>query len=306
MDKPSSDSLVADAAVVGGGPAGLSAALWLARFMRTVVLIDSGDPRNWPTRGVNGFLGRPHIKPAELRGLGRDEVRRYPHAKLVDDTVMDVRRVNDDCFHLHLEHGPMVEARRVVLAYGLRDVWPDVKGLGNCYGETAHVCPDCDGYEARGRPVVVIGDGRRAAGMALKLTAWTRDVTICTNGEPADLDSEAEHKLKINDIRVVETRTAELRKHELELADGSVLPCEHVFFSLGQMPADDLGAQLGCKRDERGQIMTDEHRHTSVRNVWAAGDIVPGPQLAIGAAADGAVAALSIHQSLVPEERTLD
>lgn len=301
-----------DVAIVGGGPAGLSAALWLGRYLRTVVLVDSGDPRNWQTRGVNGFLGHPHIRPGELRGLGRDEARKYDSVKLIDDCVSTVRKIDDDCFHLDLHSGAdRIAARRLVLAYGLRDVWPDVEGLERCYGESVHVCPDCDGYEARDSKNVVIGSGRRAAGMALKLTTWTEDVTICTNGVPAQINAAAAEKLAALGIRVVETPLVRLveRKGELrslELGDGSRIGCEHIFFSLGQVPADDLAHSLGCQRDEHDQIVVDNHRHTSVRNVWAAGDLVPGPQMAVAAAADGAIAALSVHKSLVPRSRRLD
>lgn len=300
-----------DAAIVGGGPAGLSAALWLGRYLRTVVLIDSGDPRNWETRGVNGYLGVPHVKPAELRGKGRDEVRRYSeHATLLDDEVLRAHRVNDDCFHLDLKGGDRIEARRLVLAYGLRDMWPDVPGLERVYGETAHVCPDCDGYEVRGCRTIVIGTGKRIAGMALKLTTWTEHITICSNGLPAEIPIDAAQKLAALGIGVVETKIACLKDKKgevraLEMANGSQLRCDRIFFSLGQTPADDLGFQLGCERDDHEQIVVDRHRHTSVRNVWAAGDIIPGPQLAVCAAADGATAALSVHRSLVPPDRCL-
>lgn len=299
-----------DIAIIGGGPAGLSATLWLARYLHDVVLVDSGDPRNWETRGVNGFLGLPHIRPAELRGRGREEIRKYPQAELCDDCVMSVEKVSDECFRLTLREAPPFEARRLLLAYGLRDDWPAVEGLERAYGGTAHVCPDCDGYEARDSKVVVIGNGRRGAGMALNLTTWTQHVMLCTNGEPADLDDDIRRKLDALRIPVVETKLVRLRERKgslrsLEMADGTAIGCEHIFFSLGQRPADDLAHHLGCERDDHDQIVVDQHRHTSVRNVWAAGDLIPGPQLAVAAASDGAIAALSIHKSLVPDARKL-
>src|SRR5262245_66426977 len=110
-----------DVAIVGGGPAGLAAGLWSARYMHSAVVIDSGDPRNWETRGINGYLGLASITPAELRGTGRDECRKYG-ATLTDGVVLTVER-HDDGFSLAIEGGGRVEARRVLLAYGLRDVW---------------------------------------------------------------------------------------------------------------------------------------------------------------------------------------
>ena len=298
-----------DVAIIGGGPAGLSGAIWLARYLHRIVLIDSGDPRNWETRGVNGFLGQPHIRPAELRRLGREECRRYGVA-LIDGCVDRIVKQHDDRFELELESAERYTAQRLLLAFGIRDVWPDVPGLNRVYGETAHVCPDCDGYESRDAHVVVVGSGRRAVGMALNLTTWTRKLAVCTNGAPPDMDDGLRAKLEtlaipLHTERIMRVRESDAELQEIELANGVRIRCERLFFSIAQHPADDLGAQLGCARDEDGQIIIDRHGHTSVYNVFAAGDIVPGPQLAIAAAAEAAVAALAIHKSLVPDERKL-
>ena len=324
-----------DVAIVGGGPAGLTAALWLGRYLHRVVVIDSGDPRNWETRGINGFPGHPGITPAELRGKTRAECRDYD-VELVDGFVAKVRRRHDG-FEVHYD--PMVEtkavthqrgsgaprtpsdnatrpetrvlyAARVLLAFGLRDEWPKVPGLRQVYGSAAHVCPDCDGFDTRDRKVVVLASGRKAAGMALNLTTWTSDIVICTNGRDPDLDADSCAKLDALNIPVLSARIERVvpqgdRIYSLELEGGMHLDCDHLFFALSQRPADDLGAQLDCARDDDGQIVVDEHHHTSVHNVWAAGDITPGPQLAVVASANGAVAALSIHKSLVPDERKL-
>jgi thioredoxin reductase len=300
-----------DVAIVGGGPAGLSASIWLARYLHRVVLVDSGDPRNWETRGVNGFLGHPAIKPAELRGLGRDEARQLG-VTLLDAECETVDQRADDTFVLGLRDGTVLRAQRLLLAIGLRDVWPDIPGLEHVYGMNAHVCPDCDGYDCSGRKVVVIGKGRKAVGMALNLTTWTSDIIICTNGEPADLDlAEYCEKLDALNIPVLESRIVCVRHsgsrvHSLDFENGMALDTDKVFFAIGQYPADDLGAQLQCDRDEGGHIIVDDAHHTSVVNCYAAGDIVPGPQLAIAAAAAGAIASLAIHKSLVPDKRKLE
>ena len=298
-----------DVAIVGGGAAGLCAAIWLARYRHSVVLVDSGDPRNWETRGINGFLGLPGVRPAELRGRGRDECRKYG-VTLVDTLVLQALRRDEERFELKLEGGRSVEGRRLLLAIGLRDVWPDVPGLEHVYGDRAHVCPDCDGYEATGKKTVVIGKGRRAVGMALNLTTWTRDLTVCTNGKDPDLDAFLSGKLEALGIPIVPERITGIQFRDgamrsLAFEGRDPMGCEKIFFSIAQYPADDLAVKLGCELDEQGHVVVDRAYHTSVRNVWAAGDIVPGPQLAIAGAADGAIAALAIHKSLVPEERRL-
>ena len=296
-----------DVAIVGGGPAGLTAALFLARYLHTVVLIDSRDPRNWEARGIHGYLGLHGITPPELRERGRKEAARYG-AEFVDGCVSTVQREEEDRFITSLENGRTFTSRRLMLAIGIKDVWPAIPGLDQCYGQTVHHCPDCDGYEARDRRTVVIASGRSAVGMALSLTTWTRDIVICTNGKPAGIEPRERTKLDALRIPVLEQPVRHIEAdgpevRALALADGTQLECDRIFFSIGHYPADDLGVQLGCKRDDEGLIVVDDKCHTSVRNVFAAGDITPGPHLAIAAAGGGAIAALAIHASLVPPGR---
>lgn len=305
------DSEQYDVAIIGGGPAGLSAALWLARYLYRVILIDSGDPRNWETRGVNGFLGLPQIRPSDLRGIGREEAREHS-VNLVDAVCERVACYDEEHFQLLLADGRAIDARRLLLAIGLKDVWPDVPGLERVYGANAHVCPDCDGWDCAKKKVVVIGKGRKAVGMALSLTTWTDQIIICTNGAPADLDlPEYCTKLDALNIPVLESKISCVKHNgaelqSIEFTDGLQLDVDKIFFAIGQYPADDLGAQLGLERDDDGHIIVDEQYLTSLRNCYAAGDIIPGPQLAIAGAGDGAIAALAIHKSLVPASRKLE
>jgi len=298
-----------DVVVVGGGPAGLCASLWLARYLHEVVVIDSGDPRNWETRGINGFLGHQGIRSPELRKIGRAECAEYgvDFVRGIVDTALNE---TGELFAVQLRDGTEIESRRILLAIGIKDVWPAIPGLGDCYGETVHVCPDCDGYETRDKNTVVIGKGRKAVGMALALATWTKQLVICTDGAPPDMDQHLLDQLKALNIPVldqpitcVKSENKEIRG--LELEGGMSLDCERLYFAIGQYPADDLGAQLGCKRDPMGRLVIDDRNHTSVKNVYAAGDIAPGPQMAIVAAASGAVAAIAIHASLVPQSRKL-
>ena len=298
-----------DVAVVGGGPAGLCAGLWLARYLHKVVVVDSGDPRNWETRGINGYLGHQGIRSPELRKLGRAECENFG-VEFVDGIVDQATNEAGELFEVSLQGGATIESRRILLAIGIKDVWPDIPGLDRCYGETVHVCPDCDGYETKGKKTVVVGKGRKAVGLALALTTWTRQIVICTNGEEVDMTQPLLDRLKPLNIPVLEapitcvvSKSSEITG--LELEGGMALDCERLYFAIGQYPADDLGAQLGCKRDDLGRLVIDDRNHTSIKHVYAAGDIAPGPQMAIGAAASGAVAAMAIHASLVPETSKL-
>lgn len=298
-----------DVAVIGGGPAGLAAGLWLARYLHKVVVVDSGDPRNWETRGINGYLGHQGIRSPELRAIGRKECESFG-VRFVNGVVDEALNETGELFAVQLRDGRCIEARRILLAIGIKDVWPDIPGLERCYGETVHVCPDCDGYETRDMKTVVVGKGRKAVGMALALMTWTRAIVICTDGEQPDMDEELLNQLKVLNVPVLDapiecvvSEAGEIR--HIDLKGGMSLDCQRLYFAIGQYPADDLGAQLGCKRDEMGRLVIDDRNHTSVRNVFAAGDIAPGPQMALVAAASGAIAAMAIHSSLVPDARKL-
>jgi len=273
------------------------------------VVVDSGDPRNWETRGINGFLGHQGIRSPDLRAIGRAEAAKYG-VEFVGGIVDTAVNETGELFAICLRDGTTIEAQRILLAIGIKDYWPPIPGLENCYGETVHVCPDCDGYETGDKKTVVVGSGRKAVGMALALTTWTSQIVICTNGEPADIKQELLDQLKALNIPVLDqpiicvlSQESEIRG--IELSGGMSLDCERLYFALGQYPADDLGAQLGCTRDPMGRLVIDDRNHTSVKNVYAAGDIAPGPQVAIFAAASGAVAAMAIHHSLLPESRKL-
>jgi len=145
-----------DVAIVGGGPAGLSAAIWLARYLHKVVLVDSGDPRNWETRAINGYLGHLGIRSPELRAIGREEGAKFG-VDYVGGIVDEAINETGELFSIRLREGTVIEAHRILLAIGIKDVWPDIPGLERCYGETIHVCPDCDGYETRDKKTVVVG-----------------------------------------------------------------------------------------------------------------------------------------------------
>ena len=297
---------VYDVAIVGGGPAGLTAAMWLGRYLRSVVLVDSGDPRNWQTRGINGYLGLPGVTPAALRGAGRDEARRWG-AELVDGCVESITRVSDEHFRLALESGGTLESRRLLLAFGVKDIWPDIPGLERIYGATAYHCPDCDGHETRGKKTVVVGAGRNAVGLALALATWTRELVICTNGHDPELTDALLTQLDALNIPVLTGNVKRALHNEralqaLELEDGMMLDCERLFFSIGRYAADDLAQRLGCARNDEGCVTVDEHFHTSVPHVYAAGDLVPGTQIALAAAAGGAKAAIALHHSLLAPE----
>jgi thioredoxin reductase len=295
-----------DAIIVGGGPAGLTCAIFLGRYQRRVLLIDSGKPRNYAARAVHGFLGMHGIDPLELRARGRAEAE-AAGVELCECTAEKVEGVGD-IFEVHTSAGTFC-ARRVVLAYGVRDVLPDIPHVEEFYGGSVFHCPDCDGYEVRGKRIGVIGWGKKVVGLSLKLLQWTDTLTIFTHGHAREFSNEETSKLLAEQINVKEERIVELLGEEgiaraAVLESGERIETDAFFFNCGVERSCILAENLGCDvESETPNIVVDETRQTTVEGVYAVGDLVPGAQLAITSAADGAIAAIAINKSLLPPSR---
>jgi thioredoxin reductase len=307
---------VYDCIVVGAGPAGLSAALFLARYRRRILTFHNSSPRNLYSHGVHGFLGHHGITPEELLARGRDEVMK--HGGLVaEGCVTKVEKVEEELFRVttgdEAEAVETFQARRILLATGLRDLTPDCPGFRDFYGTTVFHCPDCDGFEVTGKRVAVLGSGRETVGFTLNLLTWTDKLTLITDGHGEELTEEHRAKLAEFEIAVTDRRVTGLygdaEAHKVGRVcfdEGEALETDALFFNLGTIPASNLHEMLGCKLDEEcGLVWVDEEQQTSVAGVYAAGDITPRSQLAVVAAAEGAMAAIHIHKSLIPEERRI-
>lgn len=296
-----------DAVVVGGGAAGLAAALWIARYRRSVVVLDSEEHRNDRVETSHGYLGRDPQRPADLLARGRDELLAYPNAALRFARVTGVERADDGLFRVAVDDGgPRVLAHRVLLATGVVDVKPDIAGMDVHYGASVFHCPACDGYEARDRHVVALGWSEHLAGFAATLLNWACSVTVVTGGEDWRADSACRALLDRHGITVLEERVAELvgergDLRSVRLADGRELPCSLVLFSVAHQPRVDLAVSLGCDLDGEGYVVVDERGETTVPGVYAAGDLVPGLQLTQVAAAKGTVAGVGLATSMFGE-----
>ena len=304
-----------DCIVVGAGPAGLSAALLLARYRRRVLTFHNSSPRNLYSHGVHGFLGHDGILPSELLARGRDEVTKYA-GLVIEGCVTQAERIGDELFRVTTGDGQTVtqtfESRRLLLATGLRDLTPDCPGFRDFYGTSVFHCPDCDGFEVTGKRVAVFGRGKMTAGFTLDLLTWTNKLTLITGGDAGDMTDEHRAKLAHFDIPITDQSIAKLEGNtdtnqieRVRFEDGEALECDALFFNLGTEPASDLHTMLGCKLDEEcGLVWVNvEDQQTSVEGVYAAGDLTPRSQLAIVAAAEGAMAAIHIHKSLIPESQ---
>jgi thioredoxin reductase len=296
-------SEILDVVIVGGGPAGLSAALVLGRCLRKVLVCDAGNPRNAPARIFNGYLSRDGSTPAEFLQICRDQLRRYETVELRNVKVVNAER-SDRRFTVVLETGERIDSRMLLLATGLVDELPQIEGFKQFYGKTAHSCPYCDGWEHRGQPVAVAGGTQDAADLAIELLLWSKDVVLCANG-PMECDTKARRQMDCSGIRVIETPIARLsgKGDALEgvrFTDGSFLPRSVLFFSPGQHQRSPLAEQLGCEFcEEDGCVQCDEKAATCIPGLYAAGNASRGVQLVIAAAAEGTLAAVAMNNALV-------
>lgn len=295
-----------DVAIAGGGPAGLAAALWLARYRRRVTVFDAGSSRNQPAWAVHGYPGLADPAPASLRSALREQAR-SAGASVERGEIVAVQG-EKDAFTVRTAEDRSIIARRVILAYGMRDYIPAIEGVEELYGSSVFHCPDCDGPGVTGRRVAVLGWDRRGANLALYLLTWTDQVILLAHGCPLELDAHALDTLRSNGVairtEVVERAVAEngALRH-VRLNGGDCVDIDALFFHLGTEPRCPLAADLGCALDDNGYIRVDRGQETSVPGVHAAGDITGHPHLVVTAAAGGVHAALAIHRSLLPDDR---
>lgn len=299
----------ADVLIVGGGPAGLSAALNLARARASVVVVDTGRPRNAATLRSHGFLTRDGISPIELRKLAREELRAYAGVRILDRSAVARIETDADGFTATLTGraaaaSPMLAARTVVVATGLRETLPDVPNLRSFYGMSIFSCAACDGWELQDKPVALIGETPDLADRARLLTRWTSRLTVCTNGADV-IDPVDEAELVASGIVVDRRSIAGLEGERgqvaaVRFADGSSLTVAGGFVRPTWHAAHEFLDPLAPDCDADGHLVTDRSGRTSVPGLYAAGDAAaPGPQQLIVAAGQGARVAAVLVQDLL-------
>lgn len=296
-----------DAIIVGGGPAGLNAALVLGRCRRKVLLCDEGKPRNRVSRGVNGFITREKVLPHELRRIAHEELREYPTVEIREGIIVDdVNFLDDGRFEAIMEDGSRAQSRKMLLATGVEDTLPDIPGFRELYGHGVYNCPYCDGWEERERPIAVYGPADKGRRFALQMKTWTDNIVLCTDG-PATLTPEDRDRLERHGIRIIEDRVVRLegdneRLHAVHFDVGDPLPREALFFITGAKPNCAIASKLGCELTEKGVVRTVGNKETNVPGLFVAGDASQRVQFAVVAAAEGALAAFEINSELCEED----
>ncbi|GAA4826623.1 NAD(P)/FAD-dependent oxidoreductase [Saccharopolyspora rosea] len=298
-----------DVVIVGGGPAGLSAALVLGRARRSTLVIDAGRPRNAPAEHMHGFLSRDGAPPGELLAAGREEVRHYGGEVRSGEAV--AARPDPDGFTASLSDGTEVRARRLLVTAGLVDELPEVPGLAARWGRDVLHCPYCHGWEFRDQPIGVLSTGPLTMHQTLLLRQWTDRLTLLQHTGPRPGDEEAE-QLAARGITVVPGEVAALevtadRLTGVRLRDGELVPLRALAVAPRVVPRaavlNTLGLEPVAHPSGAGEhIAADATGRTALPGVWAAGNIVDPAANVLAAAASGATAAAAINADLITED----
>lgn len=298
-----------DVLIVGGGPAGLSAALILGRCVRQVLVCDDKKQRNRASHAIHGLLGREGMIPTEFLEEARRDLARYETVALKVARVTDIRPVEEG-FSFVCSDGSAGSASRVLLATGLVDELPELAGVDGLYGMSVHHCLYCDGFEYVGKRAAAYGKGDKGADLAIMMKHWTPDVVALSDG--TDVSAQAMLKLaqygiklRREPVRSLEGADGQLKNIRFEA--GPDLEREGLFFSTGCHQGADLPQRLGCRRNETGGVVIDPvTEETSVPGVYVAGDVSRDVLLVAVAIGEGAKAAVAINKAFLRRDGFCD
>jgi thioredoxin reductase len=296
-----------DCAIIGGGPAGLNAALVLGRARRNTLLFDNNNPRNAVTQESHGFITRDGIKPGEFREIAHKEIGKYPSVIFEEKQITLVSK-NDRLFELVTSENETYQSKTIIISTGLKDNLPKIENISDYYGKSLFNCPYCDGWELRDKPLVVIIDDQvQGFHFIQTIYNWSKDLVVCTNGKPFQ-SSEQKHLIQNKGIKIVENKiksfvgeSGQVEKAVFENEESVNIQGGFVLPRLTQ--SSDIAKQLGCEYNSLGGISTDSYGRTNIKGVYAAGDasIIAPAQLII-AAAEGLQAAVGVNRDLIEAE----
>lgn len=292
-----------DVIVIGGSFAGLAAALQIARARRKVTVLDTGEPRNRFAKAAHGVLAQDGKPPLAILDEGRNQLLQYPTARILTVRAEEAR-AEGDVFVVGTAQGGH-RARRLILAYGLRDDLPDLPGLAECWGVSVLHCPYCHAHEFSGRKLGIIFSTEHSIQAARMLQDWSREVTLFTGGKP--LDEESRGRLSGWSVRIAEDPLAAV-EHDggqmrgMRLSDGKSVPLDAAFIHTRHPPCCDLALRLGCAMEDGPLgpfVRVAEGQETSIPGIYAAGDLASPQHNISWAIAHGASAGIAAHQSLI-------
>lgn len=296
-----------DAIIIGAGPAGLSAGIYLARFNRKTLIIDKDEGRSNTPGTYHNIMGfYEPVERKQLRALGSKQAKKYG-AEELNDCVIQVKKLNEGNFEIYTEKNNYYNAKNLIFCTGVTDNWPQIEGYEEYLGYTLHSCPVCFGYETTNKRVIIVGTNR-SDGLALELLNYTDKLTIITQGEPFEVRDEYVKKLNKKNIPVYRNKAVKLTgsNHQIEkvvLDDGRKLEADIIYSACGVQTKSELAKNIGANLNKHGYIIVNGHQETNIKGAYAAGDISSfDSKQVVTAMYEGYMAALSIHKKMLKEE----
>jgi thioredoxin reductase len=294
-----------DVIIIGGSYAGLSAALTLGRSTRNVLIIDAGWPCNKQTPQSHNFLTHDGDQPAIIAKAAKAEVLKYPTVKFLDGMAISGKAIAGG-FRIGLENGESFKTRKVLLATGLKDILPSIKGFAECWGISVIHCPYCHGYEVRDEKIGLLMNGDHAFDMAKNLHLWNKDLTILTNGK-SQFTAEQTAKLEAKSITVVEDEIIEVEHvdgylKQIIFKNGGKLALKAVYARAEVVQHNHLYHDLGCELTELNTIKVNEQQQTAANGVYAAGDCITMFRSLSIVTAAGSMAAVMLNKEMISED----
>lgn len=293
-----------DCIIIGGSYAGLSAALSLVRSMREVIVIDSGESCNRHTPHSHNFLTQDGKSPGEINSKALSQIQNYETILFQKEKATSVSKTGSG-FEVQTEN-EAYRGKKLILATGLKDIFPGIPGFTACWGKSILHCPYCHGYEFRNQKTGILANGETAFHLAGLLNNLTSDITILTNGT-ADFEDEHLEKLKSHHIDIIETGVVEIAHEkgqiqDVTFADGQKIPLEALYAKLPFRQHSDIPGLLGCEFTGHGLIKADEYQRCSVENVYACGDNSSLMRTISNAVYTGNMAGAVVNQDLIAEQ----
>ncbi|RYY98339.1 MAG: NAD(P)/FAD-dependent oxidoreductase [Chitinophagaceae bacterium] len=292
-----------DCIIIGGGPAGLNAAVVLGRCRRTVLLFDTEKYRNRWSHGMHNYLTRDHVPPAEFLRLCAPELEKYGVQKL-KKMIVRATRNHDDVFEVTDSEGTMYFSKKLLVATGLRDNLPELEGFREMYGKSVFHCPYCDGWEVQDKQLAVYAKAKDGSELAMALKTWTDQVTYFTDG--ARIKPGTREYLEACGVTIITEPLEKLvgddgQIRAVRLRDGSERSCDALFFVNGFTQQCDLAEAFGCNVGRKGAVITNRQQQTNIPGLYVAGDAARDVHFVVVAAAEGAKAGVNINKELIKE-----
>ena len=293
-----------DCIILGGGPAGLNAAVVLGRCRRKVLLFDTATHRNRYSHGMHNYLTRDDILPSEFLDISLKEMQKYG-VKLIRKKIVSARKNDEGFFTVKDEDNRVYASKKLLIATGLSDNVPILPGFKELYGKSVHHCPYCDGWEVTGKELGVYARNKNGFELALSLKTWSDRVTYYADGNnklaPAELETLTAHGIPIISYPIERLLSQNDKLESVLFKNGETRTCEVLFFVNGFEQQCNLAETFGCNMSRKGVVLTNRYQQTNIAGLYVAGDAARDMHFVVVAAAEGAKAGVLINKELQKE-----